>query len=265
MATNNRAVVTTGRGGVGNVRKTLKLDVSSSSHPQTASILAQHEAASLEYEREVMKRNREAKANTPRVIGRGGIGNITESYPRNVAKPLRRASLFKGKGAVIVPVSPVNDIFDMNAYDDEERRKYAHDMGLRRLSGRRSLASLNGPGSGGNSPLSPDSEYSESDMGSTSSISVRSLSTANLAFPESPTSSPTSPSKDKHGLSALWKKVAKSKQAHSRDQNHDLLLRTQMAVSPSQRSFNRLECIHDLPDFPVEPGVSQEVFVGHAI
>lgn len=128
--------------------------------------------------------------------------------------------------------------------------------------GRRSLVSLNGPGSGGNSPLSPDSEHSESDMGSTtSSIYVRSLSTVNLAFPESPTSpiSPTSPSKEKHGLTALWKKVAKSKQVHARSQNRDLLIRAQMAIPPSQ-----LECIQDYPDFPADPAC-QEVYVGRAI
>lgn len=58
--------VITGRGGAGNVRAIpLKLDVTKMSHPQTASILAQHEAANIEYEREVLKRNREIKANTP--------------------------------------------------------------------------------------------------------------------------------------------------------------------------------------------------------
>jgi hypothetical protein len=56
----------TGRGGVGNVRApALKLDVTSVSHPQTASILAQHEAANIEYEKQVLRRNRELKASTP--------------------------------------------------------------------------------------------------------------------------------------------------------------------------------------------------------
>jgi hypothetical protein len=143
--------IVTGRGGVGNVRAPpLKLDVTKISHPQTASILAQHEAANIEYEREVMRRNREIKANTPvsrvtclwsqyllicffckRVSGRGGIGNITESHPKSPTKPLRRASLFfKGGGAGISPLSPPSDMLDMNVYDEAERRKYAHDKDM---------------------------------------------------------------------------------------------------------------------------------------
>ena len=62
-----------------------------------------------------------------RVSGRGGIGNITESNPKSPTKPLRRASLFKGGGAGISPLSPPSDLLDMNVYDEEERRKYARE------------------------------------------------------------------------------------------------------------------------------------------
>lgn len=149
LATFNQPRLVTGRGGAGNFRAApLKLDIDSASHPQTAQILAQHEATNLEYEREVMKRHKEAKANTPvsgiqahlrsrvltrvllqRVSGRGGIGNITESNPRSPTKPLRRASFFKGGGAGISSLSSPTDMLDMNAFDEDERRKYALERG----------------------------------------------------------------------------------------------------------------------------------------
>lgn len=63
------------------------------------------------------------------VSGRGGIGNITESNPRS-PKPLRRASFFKGGGAEIQSLSTSpTDRLDMNAFDEDERRKYAHAHG----------------------------------------------------------------------------------------------------------------------------------------
>lgn len=149
----NQSRVVTGRGGSGNFRAApLKLDIVGS-YPITAHILAQHEAANLEYESEVIKRHKEAKANKPvssirtpppptgrarmltrvfyiqTVSGRGGIGNITESNPRS-PKPLRRASFFKGGGAEIQSLSTSpTDRLDMNAFDEDERRKYAHAHG----------------------------------------------------------------------------------------------------------------------------------------
>lgn len=61
----NQSRVVTGRGGSGNFRAApLKLDIVGS-YPITAHILAQHEAANLEYESEVIKRHKEAKANKP--------------------------------------------------------------------------------------------------------------------------------------------------------------------------------------------------------
>lgn len=66
IADHYRQAIVTGRGGVGNVRAApAKLDATSISHPQTASILAEHEAHTLEYEREVWKRHKEEKANKP--------------------------------------------------------------------------------------------------------------------------------------------------------------------------------------------------------
>lgn len=61
----NQSRVVTGRGGSGNFRAApLKIDIVGS-YPITAHILAQHEAANLEYESEVIKRHKEAKANKP--------------------------------------------------------------------------------------------------------------------------------------------------------------------------------------------------------
>jgi len=217
-----------------------------------------------------MRRNREFKANTPRVSGRGGIGNITESYPRSPTKPLRRASLFKGGGGGLSPVSTGSEGLNMNAYDDEERRNYA----LWRHSDRQSVTSISGPGSGGNSPLSPDSEYSESELGSTSSVSIHSLPPANLTIPESPTSpasstfsTSTTSSKQKHILAGLWKKVAKSKRkhAHGRDFKQDLILRAQIAASAHPHSFDNSDHNDNFPDFAGDPVIGQELYVGRAL
>jgi len=225
------------------------------SHPQTASILAQHEAANLEYERQVLKRNREIKANTPRVSGRGGIGNITESNPKSPTKPLRRASLFKGGGAGISPLSPPSDLLDMNVYDEEERRKYARESW--RHSSRASSVTLNGPGSGANSPLSPDSEYSGSDKASGCSISIRSMSTSNFAVSERSTP-PISPSKEKHKISALWSKVVRSNSRSRpppRHKHQDLLARAEMAASANPRPLN------DDGDKNISPDVDDDTYV----
>lgn len=57
----------TGRGGVGNARAgpaTLGQSVIET-HPQTVAILAQHEANIVAYERSVIARHKEAKANRP--------------------------------------------------------------------------------------------------------------------------------------------------------------------------------------------------------
>jgi len=235
------------------------------SHPQTASILAQHEAANMEYEREVLKRNREIKANTPRVSGRGGIGNITESHPKSPTKPLRRASLFKGGGARIAPLSPPSDMLDMNAYDENERRKYAQNHRESwRSSARQSSTTLSGPGSGGNSPLSPDSEYSGSDKASACGISIRTMSSSNFAISE-PTGSPTSPSREKHPISVIWKKVVRSSSRSRRPQKQqDTLVRAEMATSSHPPSLYDLG-EDDFPDFLDDPPVSPVSSIGYAL
>jgi len=256
-------MIVTGRGGVGNVRAPpLKLDVTSMSHPQTASILAQHEAANDEYEKQVLRRNREIKANTPRASGRGGIGNITETNPKSTTKPLRRASLFRGGGAGISPLSPPSDILDMNVYDEAERRQYAQ----KNIWRRRSSTTLSGPGSGANSPLSPDSEYSGSDKTSGYSISIRSMSTSNFAVTE-PFSSPTSPSGEKHPISALWSKVVRSnsRQRSSRRKQQDLLASAAIVESENPRLFNDHDHKNVFPDFAGDPIDEQVSITGYAI
>lgn len=66
LLTITQAIVT-GRGGAGNaLAGPAKLDQSViNTHPQTAHILAQHEANITAYEREVVARHKEAKANRP--------------------------------------------------------------------------------------------------------------------------------------------------------------------------------------------------------
>jgi len=256
---NNRPIVT-GRGGVGNVRAPLKLELTSISHPQTASILARHEAENLEYERQVLKRNKEIKANTRRVSGRGGIGNITETNPKSPTKSLRRVSLFRGGGAGVSTISTPSNILDMNVYDEEERRSYAHNKNRWRQSDRPSTASLNGPGSGGNSPLSPDSEYSGSDKASACSISIRSMSTSNFSIQEDSTTPPSSPSKEKTAISVLWSRVVRSNSRSRpppRQKSQDLLAIAELATSSNPRPFDDYDDNYygtDLfPDFAGDP------------
>lgn len=301
--------IVTGRGGVGNVRAApLKLDVTKISHPQTASILAQHEAANIEYEKLVMKRNREIKAITPvslvftlfslfffkkiptcfiskRVSGRGGIGNITESHPGSPRKPVRRASFFKGGGAGTSPQSPKGEVLDMNVFGGAQHKKYAHSdrsvcpptvvaLHLANLhhSWRRprtSSTTLSGPGSGGNSPLSPDSEFSGSDKASASSVSIRTMSSSNFALsePSSP-SIPESPSKEKHSVSALWSKVVRSKSRSRRPpdtKQQDLFARVEMAASTSPQLPNDHYHINNFPDFVGDPIEELELPIGYAI
>ena len=59
--------IVTGRGGVGNARAGPSKfgQAVMETHPQTASILAQHEANIIAYERAVIARHKEAKANRP--------------------------------------------------------------------------------------------------------------------------------------------------------------------------------------------------------
>lgn len=67
LLTIEQAIVYTGRGGVGNaLAGPAKLGQSViDTHPQTAHILAQHEANTIAYERAVIARHKEAKANRP--------------------------------------------------------------------------------------------------------------------------------------------------------------------------------------------------------
>jgi hypothetical protein len=188
----------------------------------------------------------------------------------------------------------------MNEYDEEERRNYAYEKNASgksawRYSDRQSVVSLGGPGSGGNSPLSPDSEYAESDLGSTSSVSIRSISTANLGmgnnpelpasptsrFPTSPTSSTFSTSskegeKEKHGLSSIWKKMARSNRKHAgrapAGYNQNSLLRAQIAAATAidtnqnQRPFHHNQNHnHSYPDLVGDRVIGQDLCVGRAL
>lgn len=138
-----------------------------------------------------------------------------------------------------------------------------------RNSARTSSATLSGPGSGGNSPLSPDSEYSGSDKASACGISIRTMSSSNFAVSE-PSGSPTSPSREreKHPISAIWKKVVRSS-SRSRRPHHqkqqDLLVRAEMATSAYPPPLHDLDDEDDFPDFLDDPPVSPVSSIGYAV
>jgi len=136
-----------------------------------------------------------------------------------------------------------------------------------RRSARASSATLNGPGSGGNSPLSPDSEYSGSDKASASSISIRTMSSSNFTVSEH-SGSPTSPSREKHPISTIWKKVVRSSsrsRRHRNEKQQDLLVRAEMAASAYPPSFHNLGHEDHSPDFVDDPSTSPTSPTGFAI
>jgi len=197
-----KGAIVTGRGGVGNARAGPSKfgQAVMETHPQTASILAQHEANIIAYERAVIARHKEAKANRPRVSGRGGLGNITESDPRS-EKPLRRASLFKGGGDFITSLSSPKDRTDMNAYDEQERIDYARGLkGINRRSRASSTITVN--------TLSPSRPTFL--LTSDSISEVGSSDESSYSISHSPPSITTT-HRSKHTFANVWRKVSFSR------------------------------------------------------
>jgi len=123
---------------------------------------------------------------------------------------------------------------------------------------RSSTHSLTGPGSGANSPLSPDSECSGSDKASACSVSIRSISTSNFSIPEHASAPSISPSKEKHPISTLWSKVVRpNARPPPRRKSQDLLALAELAVSTNPRplSLNNYDYNHLFPDFVGDPSV----------
>lgn len=119
--------------------------------------------------------------------------------------------------------------------------------------------------------LSPDSEYSGSDQASSCGMSVRtqssssSASSGTLAVSESP-APPTSPSKERHIISKLWRKASKSDtRADREDFNRDLLARAEVAASPHYGSHNDTDHRDNFPDFAGDPAHGRQGKVGVAL
>ncbi|EED85823.1 predicted protein [Postia placenta Mad-698-R] len=91
--------LTTGRGGAGNIYSSSMARLISrvarpEDHPQTASLLADREAAEAEYERSVIRASEEAAKARKQSSGRGGAGNIARSQskgPRSKSKSFSKA------------------------------------------------------------------------------------------------------------------------------------------------------------------------------
>ncbi|EED77260.1 predicted protein [Postia placenta Mad-698-R] len=91
--------LTTGRGGAGNIYSSSMARLISrvarpEDHPQTASLLADREAAEAEYERSVIRASEEAAKARKQSSGRGGAGNIARSQskgPQSKSKSFSKA------------------------------------------------------------------------------------------------------------------------------------------------------------------------------
>ena len=244
-------------------------------HPQTASILAQHEAANIEYEREVLKRNMEIKANKPvsrassfqstcqiyifcqHVFGRGGVGNLSESRSKTSTKPFKRA-YFKGGRPGISSLSPPSDL-----PDDEDHKKYAQIRDRCVLFVPIVGTRLNGRSTSTSPPLSFDTQgkYKAGANG----VSMRAMLSRNFTVSESSSSS-ISPSKEKHAVSSMWKKIVRSNSRSPHpgyDKHQNLLGRAEMVAHACPPSFNDLDHKDGFPGSldgpPISPVSSAEL------
>ncbi|EGO03164.1 hypothetical protein SERLA73DRAFT_69068 [Serpula lacrymans var. lacrymans S7.3] len=190
-AVNADRVFSVGRGGAGNIRSPSR-DIGPD-HPQTASILSDHAAANADYERQVRKLH--AEANPVHSSGRGGLGNISASRSRSKGPSPALHSTGRGGAGNI----QYGDGLNADILDQEERRKHAHGEGMH-STGRGGVANLT-------SSRGPSleihghhaAEFESSGRGGAGNIRSRSAS-------RDP--SGRTPSREKHGIAALWNKVS---------------------------------------------------------
>ncbi|KAH7921659.1 hypothetical protein BV22DRAFT_1107076 [Leucogyrophana mollusca] len=192
-AVNPERVFSVGRGGAGNIRSPSQ-DVGARDHPQTASIISEHASAQADYEAQLRKHH--AETNPVRSSGRGGIGNISGSRSRSRGPSPAMHSTGRGGAGNIIYGDGVN----ADILDQDERRKHAHAEGIH-STGRGGVANLTmAPGPDIEGPFHhARSEFESSGRGGAGNIRSRSGS-------RDP--SGRAPSREKHGIAALWNKVS---------------------------------------------------------
>ncbi|KAH7909278.1 hypothetical protein BJ138DRAFT_1136676 [Hygrophoropsis aurantiaca] len=196
-AVNPERVFSVGRGGAGNFRSPSQ-DIPSKEHPQTASIISEHATAQADYEAQLRKQH--AEANQVRSSGRGGMGNISGSRSRSRGPSPAVHSTGRGGAGNILYGDGVN----ADILDHDERRKHVHAEGIH-STGRGGLANLTlSPGPDIEVPAHrARSEFESSGRGGAGNIRSRSAS-------RDP--SGRTPSREKHGIAALWNKVSHPQQ-----------------------------------------------------
>ncbi|KIJ63878.1 hypothetical protein HYDPIDRAFT_112855 [Hydnomerulius pinastri MD-312] len=191
-AVNPERVFSVGRGGAGNIRSPSR-DVGRD-QPQTNSIISENALVEAEYEAKI--RREHAEASTARSSGRGGAGNIT-SGSRSRSRGPAVAMHSTGRGGA--GNMQFGDGVNPDLLDQEERKQHAHPEGIH-STGRGGAANLT-------DARGPDiervnhhlGEFESSGRGGAGNIRSRSASRDPNA---------RAPSKEKHGIAALWNKVS---------------------------------------------------------
>jgi len=182
--------LSTGRGGAGNIRSTSRDGRADS---RISSILPDQ---ATEYEREVLQKYADARDEV-HVTGRGGLGNISGSRSRSRSKgPGLHSS---GRGGAGNIMHGLGDPEIAEILDDKERLKHVHADGIH-STGRGGIANVttaHGPGIEKVQHL--EAPFQSSGRGGAGNIRSRSAS-------REPGS--RNPSKDKHPVSHLWNKIS---------------------------------------------------------
>lgn len=179
--------LSSGRGGAGNIR--------SPSRSRDSKVDPGQANSTAEYEREVLQRHVEARSDV-QVSGRGGLGNISASQSRSRSKgPVLHSS---GRGGAGNIQHGTGDPEQADILDDEERLKHTHISGIH-STGRGGAANLtHAHGPGVEVVHHHEAPFESAGRGGAGNIRDRSLS-------REPGS--RSSSREKHPITHLWNKV----------------------------------------------------------
>jgi len=199
--------LSSGRGGAGNIRSPSREARVGPEHSQTSGILSDHANIETEYEREVLQRHAEARMEV-HSTGRGGLGNIDRSRSRSRSQaPVVHSS---GRGGAGNIKHGLGDPEHVDIQDDLERLRHSHAEGLH-STGRGGLANLthtHGP----NIEVAHHNgaQFESTGRGGVGNIRDRSTSRE----PGSRNSS-----RDAHPISTIWNKVTHMPHVHTEDPN----------------------------------------------
>jgi len=193
--------LSSGRGGAGNIRS-----ASREPGPETSSILSDKANATAEYEREILQRHADAREEVPLSTGRGGFGNISASRSRSRSTgPALHSS---GRGGAGNIQHGLGNPEQTEILEEQERLKHAHPDGIH-STGRGGLANVTSthvPGVEKVQHLEPP--IFSSGRGGAGNIRSRSVSREPVS---------RDPSKERHVIGHLWNKVTHPHPPHTPD------------------------------------------------